>query len=116
MIPVPYGQTFAVSPSFKYLTSCIEKIPLLSKTRKWIPQAKVAAWSFVKQTEYCRLAAMKQLQLFSFAVDKLTNDKMCCAISVEALGFAALRALSDISAILLSSPVKHENNFKELMN
>lgn len=56
---------------------------------------------------------MKQLYCISFTVDKLTKDRICCAISAEALGFAALRALSDISAILLSSPVKREDNFKE---
>lgn len=55
---------------------------------------------------------MKQLYCISFTVDKLTKDRICCAISAEALGFAAFRALSDISAILLSSPVKREDNFK----
>ena len=35
-----------------------------------------------------------------------TNERMCWTISAEALGFAAFRALSDISANFLSSPTQ----------
>lgn len=51
---------------------------------------------------------MKQTTSFSYCcllgVEQSTSERMCCAISAEALSFAAFRALSDISAIFFSSP------------
>lgn len=58
--------------------------------------------------------AIYQAEMFSFinyiicrffAVDDSTKERICRAISAEASGFAAFTALSDMSAIRVSSPV-----------
>lgn len=50
-------------------------------------------------------SSINYILLLFFASADSIRERMCCAISAEAPGFAAFRALSDISAIRPSLPV-----------
>lgn len=59
------------------------------------------------QQEFIWTIKLRSYFVSSFCLDRFTRERMCFAISAEALGFAAFRALSDISSIFFLSPIMY---------